>query len=90
MRQNGLRQHLRLNKDFIDTVCTKSQMIEIIFTFFVVFLLFEEPAEGVTIPTDAAKAKAAERNNWDVMKFASEYHLKLVGVNYFETKNPVQ
>ena len=67
----------------------KVKTIEIIFIFFAVFLLFEEPAGGVTIPSDATNAKT-ERNNWDAMKFASSHNLKLVGVNYFETKNPIQ
>ena len=72
----------------------KLKTIEIIFIFFAVFLLFEEPAGGVTIPSDATNAQtdpeARERNNWDAMKFASSHNLKLVGVNYFETKNPIQ
>ncbi|KAJ3501537.1 hypothetical protein NLJ89_g9291 [Agrocybe chaxingu] len=53
-----------------------------------VFLLFEEPAEGISIPSNAVehKAEPPTRRNWNAFKFADAYKLKLVGANYFLTK----
>ncbi|KJA26526.1 hypothetical protein HYPSUDRAFT_75342 [Hypholoma sublateritium FD-334 SS-4] len=53
-----------------------------------VFLLFEEPTGGITISPNAAEhgSDPATRKNWDAMEFAKSHNLKLVGVNYLETK----
>ncbi|KAF9442588.1 PEBP-like protein [Macrolepiota fuliginosa MF-IS2] len=49
------------------------------------FLLFEEPKGGVTIPQGATEygTTLEERRSWNALKFAEEYGLKLVGVNFF-------
>ena len=54
----------------------------------VAFLLFEEPAGSITIPADAPESQAefVKRRNWNVMKFAEEYGLKLVGASFFLTE----
>ncbi|PFH47277.1 hypothetical protein AMATHDRAFT_77273 [Amanita thiersii Skay4041] len=49
------------------------------------FLLFEEPAGGITIPQGEPEYGSAleERRSWDAMAFARKYNLKLVGANFF-------
>ncbi|KXN81601.1 hypothetical protein AN958_04395 [Leucoagaricus sp. SymC.cos] len=49
------------------------------------FLLFEEPEGGVNVPQGAVEygTKLEERRSWNSMKFAEEYKLTLVGVNFF-------
>ncbi|KXN81600.1 hypothetical protein AN958_04394 [Leucoagaricus sp. SymC.cos] len=49
------------------------------------FLLFGEPEGGVNVPQGAVEygTKLEERRSWNSMKFAEEYKLTLVGVNFF-------
>jgi len=53
-----------------------------------VFLLFQEPVEGVTIPSHAVEHKGdmKSRAKWNAMAFAEKYGLKLVGANFFLTQ----
>ena len=50
-----------------------------------VFLLFEDPTPDYSVPAEAVEhnGEFASRRNWNALKFADEYVLKLVGVNYF-------
>ncbi|KAF8845560.1 PEBP-like protein [Paxillus ammoniavirescens] len=50
-----------------------------------VFLLYQEPILDFVIPPDAPEHKNGpnDRAKWNAAKFAEEYGLKLVGVNYF-------
>jgi len=49
-----------------------------------VFLLYQEPSGGFSIPTRAHEYKSGskDRAKWNAARFADEYELKLVGVNY--------
>lgn len=69
-------------------VCIKLKVTAIISIFSIVFLLFEEPTSGITISPNAVEhgSDPATRKNWDAMEFAKSHNLKLVGVNYLETK----
>ncbi|KAJ8588360.1 PEBP-like protein [Rhizopogon salebrosus TDB-379] len=50
-----------------------------------VFLLYQEPSSDFSIPANAPERKTepADRRNWNAAKFADEYGLKLVAVNFF-------
>lgn len=49
------------------------------------FLLFREPAKGVTFTIDdfGGEHGRQQRRQWDAIKFAEQKSLKLVGVNFF-------
>ncbi|KAF8963275.1 phosphatidylethanolamine-binding protein [Flammula alnicola] len=53
-----------------------------------IFLLFQEPAGGITIPNNAVEhnPEPASRRSWNAIAFAEKYNLKLVGANFFLTK----
>ncbi|KAG1730387.1 phosphatidylethanolamine-binding protein [Suillus paluster] len=50
-----------------------------------VVLLYQEPNAGFSIPADAPERDNESKNRmkWNAAKFAEQYGLKLVGVNYF-------
>ncbi|TEB22535.1 PEBP-like protein [Coprinellus micaceus] len=50
-----------------------------------VFLLFEDPTPDYSVAAEAVEhnGEFTSRRNWNALKFADEYVLKLVGVNYF-------
>ncbi|KAH8111361.1 phosphatidylethanolamine-binding protein [Phellopilus nigrolimitatus] len=50
-----------------------------------VFLLFQEPSGGYTLPIDAPEfgAELEQRLSWSGMDFAKRHKLTLVGANYF-------
>ncbi|KAF5376918.1 hypothetical protein D9615_007316 [Tricholomella constricta] len=50
-----------------------------------IFLLFEEPASGFTVPQGALEHGGApeDRRNWNAVDFGNKYGLKLVGANFF-------
>ncbi len=52
------------------------------------FLLFQEPKGGITIPDGAPEYGAAleERRSWDALAFADKYVLTLLGANFFLCK----
>jgi hypothetical protein len=52
---------------------------------FAVFLLFQEPASGISIPQGEPEYGAAleERRSWNALEFAKKYDLKLIGANFF-------
>ncbi|KAI9566975.1 PEBP-like protein [Boletus coccyginus] len=49
-----------------------------------VFLLYQEPSVDFSIPTHAREyeSRPKDRAKWNAARFADEYGLKLVGVNY--------
>ncbi|KAF9524733.1 PEBP-like protein [Crepidotus variabilis] len=53
-----------------------------------VFLLFQEPAGGFTVPQGSVETDSEfnARRNWDAIKFADKHSLKLVGATYFLTE----
>lgn len=53
-----------------------------------VFLLFQEPIGGISIPANAVERNAdpSSRKQWNAMEFARKFDLKLVGANFFEMK----
>ncbi|KAF5329603.1 hypothetical protein D9619_009388 [Psilocybe cf. subviscida] len=53
-----------------------------------IFLLFQEPKGGISIPADAPEHQSefTSRRSWNAMAFAEKFNLKLVGVNYFLTQ----
>lgn len=55
---------------------------------YAVFLLFQEPKGGITIPEGSPEYGSAleERRSWDVLAFWEKYNLKLLGANFFLTK----
>ena len=75
---------LRSDSDLIMKRCTLTFWL----CTHIVFLLFEEPAHGYTVPLEAIEhnAEFTSRVNWDAVKFAEEYGLRLAGVNFFFTE----
>ncbi|KAF9045780.1 PEBP-like protein, partial [Hymenopellis radicata] len=53
------------------------------------FILFEEPAGGLTIPEGAVEhgAELEQRRKWSAFEFGKKYGLTLVGANYFLVKS---
>jgi len=53
-----------------------------------VFLLFQEPEGGISIPANVIEHDGNEkaRAKWNAMEFAENYGLKLIGANYFMTE----
>ncbi|KAI5120422.1 hypothetical protein M0805_006922 [Coniferiporia weirii] len=51
-----------------------------------VFLLFQEPIGGYSLPTDAPEfgSELETRRRWSGMEFANRHGLQLVGANYFK------
>lgn len=56
--------------------------------FYPVFLLFQEPAGGLTISANAIEhqAEVGHRAKWNAMAFAHKHNLKPVGANFFLTE----
>lgn len=53
------------------------------------FLLFREPAGGLTVANDAPERGAAleQRRNWSAVQFAERHGLTLVGANFFTIRS---
>ncbi|KAF5329805.1 hypothetical protein D9619_009404 [Psilocybe cf. subviscida] len=53
-----------------------------------IFLLFQEPAGGLSLPTDATESSGGEKSRpkWNAMTFAERNQLKLVGATFFQTE----
>ena len=61
---------------------------DVIMSNSLVFLLFEEPRGGVSIPKNSVECddSADSRKGWKAMEFAKKHNLTLVGVNFFLTE----
>lgn len=55
------------------------------FLWNIVFLLFQEPSEGLVISSDAPEFGTDKegRRCWSVLDFAERHNLTLVGANFF-------
>jgi phosphatidylethanolamine-binding protein (PEBP) family uncharacterized protein len=53
-----------------------------------IFLLFQEPTGGLSLPSDATESSGEEKSRpkWNAMTFAEKNNLKLVGANFFQTE----